>query len=238
MITLFRPWNCSPWIVDNNMFLTTLHSQLRLYFRRPSEFLNPLVFFAVVISLFPLGLGPTPSELTAAAPAVIWVATLLASLMSMDLMYREDFEDGTLDQVAVSNRPLVVYVAAKVTVHWLISGLPLVALIPFVGLVLYLPGSVILTVTTALLLVSPVLSLIGSIGAALTVGLPKGGLLVTLIVLPLYVPILILATTMADAALAEQSLAGFYYWLFAALFLALAAAPVTTAAALRISLDQ
>lgn len=220
------------------MFLATLKSYLRIQFRKPSEILNPLVFFAVVISLFPLGLGPSPDELRQAAPAIVWVAGLLSTLMSLDLMFRSDFDDGTLDQVAISGQPMILYVAAKVVAHWLMSGLPLVALIPLVGLVLFLPGSVILAMTIGLLLASPALSLIGSIGAALTVGLPKGGLLVTLLILPLYIPILILATAMANTALLGEPVMGYYYWLAAILLLSMALAPLASAAGLRISLDQ
>ena len=220
------------------MFLLTLKSHLRIHFRKPSEILNPLVFFAVVISLFPLGLGPSPDDLRAVAPAIVWIAALLATLMSLDLMFRGDFEDGSLDQIAISEQSMVSYVVSKVVIHWMISGLPLVALIPVVGLVLFLPAHVIGVMTTGLLLASLALSLIGSIGAALTVGLPKGGLLVTLLILPLYIPILILATAMAGAALLDEPVVGYFYWLAAILLLAAALAPLASAMALRISIDQ
>lgn len=220
------------------MFLALLQRDLKIHFRQPSEVLNPLVFFAVVISLFPLGLGPSPDELSKVAPAVIWIAALLATLMSLDVMFRGDFEDGSLEQVVISETSLFVYVLAKVTVHWIVSGLPLVLLMPFVGLALFLETEAIVMMTLALLLVSPTLSLLGAIGAALTVGLTRGGLLVTILILPLYVPVLILATSMTQSALLGADVAGFFYWLLAVLLLALGLAPIATAAAVRISVDQ
>lgn len=220
------------------MFLALLQRDLKIHFRQPSEVLNPLVFFAVVISLFPLGLGPSPDELSKVAPAVIWIAALLATLMSLDVMFRGDFEDGSLEQVVISETSLFVYVLAKVTVHWIVSGLPLVLLMPFVGLALFLETEAIVMMTLALLLVSPTLSLLGAIGAALTVGLTRGGLLVTILILPLYVPVLILSTSMTQSALLGADVAGFFYWLLAVLLLALGLAPIATAAAIRISVDQ
>ena len=220
------------------MFVTALKRDLVAQFRRPSAVLNPLVFFLVVLSLFPLGLGPSPEQLSAVAPAVIWIAALLATLMSLDLMFRDDFVDGSLDQLIASDQPLIGYVAAKVLVHWLFSGLPLVALLPVVGLVMFVDGTGILTMMLGLMLVSPSLSLLGAIGAALTAGLARGGLLITLLILPLYVPLLVFATAMTAAGIRGEETIGFVYWLAAALTLALGLAPLATIAALRVSVDQ
>ncbi len=221
-----------------NFFLATIARDVSIHLRRPAAFVNPLVFFLVVISLFPLGIGPSPDQLSLIAPGVIWVAALLATLMSMDLMFRSDYEDGTLEQVVLSGRSLVVFVVAKVCMHWLLTGLPLVLLTPLMGLVLYLetPGTVALSFS--LLLISPTLSLVGSIGAALTVGLPRGSLLVSILILPLYVPVLILGTAMVQAAGNGSDVTGYAYWLLAILLMALALAPLAAAASIRIATDQ
>lgn len=221
-----------------SFFVASVLRDLRVHFRKPSEVLNPLVFFAVVISLFPLGIGPSPEQLSLIAPGVVWVAALLATLMSMDLLFRSDYEDGSLEQVVLSGRSLVVFTLAKVFSHWLIAGLPLVVLMPVVGLVLFLEVEGIWTLALSLLLVSPSLSLIGSIGAALTVGLPRGGLLVTILILPLYVPVLILATAMVQAAVSGIDVTGYIYWLMAILLVATALAPIAAGSSLSLSVDE
>jgi heme exporter protein B len=215
-----------------------IRRDLLLHLRSLSDVLNPLVFFAVVISLFPLGLGPSPDQLAEVAPAVIWVAALLATLMSMDLMFRTDYEDGSLEQMIASGQPLLVLVLAKVSAHWLVSGLPLVLLMPVVGLVMFVDPAGIWAMAAALTLVSPTLSLLGAIGAALTVGLSRGGLLVTILVLPLYVPVMVLGTAMVQAALAGHDIDGYLYWLAAILMGAITLAPMATAASLRVSIEQ
>lgn len=221
-----------------SFFLSSVARDLRVHIRKPSEVLNPLVFFAVVISLFPLGIGPSPEQLSLVAPGIVWVAALLAALMSMDLLFRSDYEDGSLEQVVLSGQSLVVFTLAKVFAHWLIAGLPLVVLMPVVGLVLFLEVDGIWTLALSLLLVSPTLSLVGSIGAALTVGLPRGGLLVTILILPLYVPVLILATAMVQASVSGSDVTGYIYWLLALLLLALALAPLAAGASLQLSVDE
>ena len=221
-----------------NFYLRTLRRDLRIHLRGLSEVINPLVFFVVVISLFPLGLGPSPQQLSEVAPGVIWVAALLATLMSMDLMFRDDFSDGSLEQVVVSGQPLLVFVFAKVTAHWLISGLPLVLLVPVVGLVMFVDGDRLQAMVVTLLLVSPTLSLLGAIGAALTVSLARGGLLVSILVLPLYVPVLVLATAMVQTAGSEADTAGYLYWLLAALLASITLAPLAIAAGLRLAVDR
>jgi len=172
------------------------------------------------------------------APGVIWVAALLATLMAMDLMFRDDFSDGSLEQVVVSGQPLLVFVFAKVTAHWLISGLPLVLLVPVVGLVMFVDGDRLQAMVVTLVLVSPTLSLLGAIGAALTVSLARGGLLVSILVLPLYVPVLVLATAMVQAAGSEADTAGYLYWLLAALLASITLAPLAIAAGLRLAVDR
>lgn len=220
------------------LFLQVIKRDLLLHLRAPSDFLNPLVFFAVVISLFPLGLGPSPDQLAQVAPAVIWIAALLATLMSMELMFRADYEDGSLEQMLASGQPLLVIVLAKVSAHWLVSGLPLVLLMPVVGLVMFVDETGIWAMASALVMVSPTLSLLGAIGAALTVGLARGGLLVSILVLPLYVPVLVLATAMVQSALDGQAITGYVYWLAAILIAAMTLAPLATAASLRVSIEQ
>lgn len=218
--------------------VSAIGRDLRIYFRNLSDILNPMVFFIVVVSLFPLGVGPAPAQLAEIAPGVVWVAALLATLMSMELMFRSDFEDGTLDQLIVSGQSLIGYVLAKALGHWIVSGLPLLLLMPLVGIMMFVDTSGIWALSVSLLLVSPTLSLLGAIGAGLTVGLPRGGLLITILILPLYIPVLILATSMVGAAVQGSDVTGYVYWLAALMLGALALAPLATAAALRISADQ
>ncbi len=220
------------------MFLSILRKDLLLIFRTPSAVLNPLVFFIVVISLFPLGVGPSAELLQTIAPGVVWVAALLATMMSMDLMFREDFDDGSLEQYVASGQSVLVFVLAKAMVHWLVAGLPLVFLMPVIGLVMFLDVGGIWTLALSLLLVSPTLSLLGAIGAALSVGLPRGGLLVTILVLPFYVPVLVLATAMVQTAVSGGDVIGFVYWLLAILLFTLTFAPLATSAAVRLAADQ
>jgi len=166
------------------------------------------------------------------------VAALLATLMSMDSMFRSDFEDGSLEQVVLSEQSTFTFVLAKIVSHWLLSGLPLVLLMPLAALLLFLDEAGVWALTLSLLLVSPTLSLLGGIGAALTVGLPRGGLLVTILVMPLYMPVLVFATAMVHAAEAGSDTIGYVYWLLAILFGSLCLAPIATAAALNLATDQ
>lgn len=217
------------------MFFAAVRRDLVRHFRRPSQVLNPLAFFAVVTVLFPLGVGPDPGTLRTIAPGIVLAAALLASLMSLDSMFRDDDEDGSLEQVVVSGRPLAPFVLAKACAHWLASGLPLALLAPVAALTFRQdPGLAALS----LLLVTPTLSLVGAIGGALTLGLPRGGLLVTLIVLPLYTPLLIFAAAMAQAGAAGASVRGHAYWLAALALLAAALAPPAAAAAVRLAVDR
>ncbi len=220
------------------LLLRVVIRDLRLHLRATSEMLNPLVFFVVVVSLFPLGIGPEPERLAQIAPAVIWIAALLATLMSMDLMFSSDFADGSLEQMVTADQSLLVMVLGKVLSHWLVAGLPLILLSPIIGAAFYVEPAAILVMMLGLLLVTPVLSLLGAIGASLTVGLERGGLLVTILVLPLYVPLLVLAISMVQAAMLGDSVLGYVYWLLAALLAALSLAPLAVAAGLRVAVDQ
>ena len=215
--------------------LALVRRDLLLAYRHRSELLNPLLFFVIVVSLFPLGVSPESSVLRSMAPGVIWIAALLAILLSLDSLFRADFEDGTLEQILVSPHPLFVLVLAKVFTHWLVVGVPMVLFAPLLGLLMHLPDDSMPVLIQSLLLGMPILSLIGSIGTALTVGLRRGGVLLSLLVLPLYVPVLIFGATAVDAAGAGLDVSGHISLLAALLALALTLAPFATSAALRVS---
>jgi heme exporter protein B len=218
-------------------FFALLQRDLLLAFRHRGELVNPLLFFMIVVTLFPLGVTPEEALLRKMAPGVIWIAALLASLFSLDNMFRSDFDDGALEQIALSPHPLSVLVLAKVLAHWLVSGLPMLLMAPLLALFLALPEAAVRALEITLLVGTPLLSLIGAIGVALTVGLRRGGVLLTLLVLPLYIPVLIFATNAVSAAAAGLPVEGQLYFLAALLVLALTLAPLATAAALRISLS-
>jgi heme exporter protein B len=217
-------------------FLVMLRRDLMLAFRHRGEMANPLLFFVIVVSLFPLGVGPAPSVLSAIAPGIIWVAALLAAMLSLDSMFKSDFADGSLEQIALSHHPLSVLVLAKVLAHWLVTGLPLIVAAPLLGLLLYLPEAATPALIGSLALGTPVLSLIGAIGMGLTVGLKRGGVLLSLLVLPLYVPVLIFGALAVHDAGAGLEVAGHLYLLGALLVLSATLSPVATATALRISI--
>jgi len=181
-------------------FWGALKRDLLLSYRRKSDLVNPLIFFLMVATLFPLGVSPDPTFLADVAPGVVWVAALLATLLSMDSLFRSDFEDGTLEQILLSPQPLYLVVLAKVLAHWMLTGLPLTLLAPVLGVMLFLPGDGMWGLVLSLLLGTPTLSLIGAIGAALTVGLRKGGVLISLLVLPLYIPVLIFGSAAVQGA--------------------------------------
>ena len=169
----------------SSVFTLLLAREARLLFRRPAELANPLVFFAIVIALFPLAVGPETQLLQTISPGLVWVAALLAVLLSLDGLFRSDFEDGSLEQWVVSPHPLALLVLAKVLAHWAFSGLALVLLAPLLGLMLGLPLDTMPVLLISLLLGTPILSLLGAVGAALTVGLKRGGVLLALLLLPL-----------------------------------------------------
>lgn len=210
---------------------------LTLAMRRRQDVLTSLLFFVIVVTLFPLGVGPEPEMLQSIAPGVIWVAALLATLLSLDRMFAADLRDGTLEQMLLVPQPLTVLVLAKILSHWLVAGLPLVLLAPLLGLQLGLQGEEQRVLVLALLLGTPLLSLIGAIGAALTLGLRGGGVLIALLVLPLYIPALILGTGAVETQMSGLSPEAHLSLLGALLVLALFLAPWATAAALRIMID-
>ena len=210
---------------------------LLLAYRRRAEAANPLIFVLIVVALFPLGIGPTPQALARVAPGVVWVTALLASLLSTDMMFRADFDDGSLEQIARSPSPLYATALAKMAVHWLVSGLPIALMSPLVAGLLYLPAPAMPALLLSMLLGTVSLSLVGGIGAALTVGLRKGGLLLSLLVLPLYVPVLVFGSAAVDAAAAGLSWSAELAVLGGFALLAITLAPLAVSAALRINLD-
>lgn len=222
----------------SNVFSLLLVREARLLFRRPAELANPLVFFAIVVALFPLAVGPQSEQLRNLAPGLLWVAALLAVLLSLDGLFRSDLEDGSLEQWVVSPQPLALLVLAKVLAHWLFSGLTLVLLAPVLGLMLGLPTESLPVLMVSLLLGTPVLSLLGAVGAALTVGLKRGGLLLALLILPLYIPVLILGTGTLQAALQGLPTLGYLLWMASLAALAVTLTPFAIAAGLRISVGE
>ena len=190
------------------LFSAALRRDLMLSLRRKSELVNPLIFFLMVITLFPLGVSPEPGFLAQLAPGVLWVAALLATLLSMDSLFRSDFDDGSLEQLLLSPQPLFVVVLAKIAAHWMMTGLALTLVAPLIGVMLFLPSEGMPGLMLSLLLGTPTLSLVGAIGAALTVGLRKGGVLISLLVLPLYIPVLIFGTGAVQAAVTGLPIGG------------------------------
>ncbi|MCP4044167.1 MAG: heme exporter protein CcmB [Gammaproteobacteria bacterium] len=217
-------------------FYRMLGRDLTLAFRHRGEMANPLLFFVIVVSLFPMGVGPAPGTLAVIAPGVIWVAALLSAMLALDSMFRSDFDDGSLEQIALSHQPLSLLVLAKVLAHWLVSGLPLIIIAPLLGVLLYLPSEAMLVLVLSLALGTPILSLVGAIGMGLTVGLKRGGVLLSLLVLPLYIPVLIFGSLAVNDAAHGMQVTGHLLILGALLVLAVTLSPLATAAAIRISI--
>jgi len=216
---------------------TLVARDLLLAMRRKSDVATALLFFVIVASLFPLGIGAEPNQLRAIAPGVIWVAALLSSMLSLVRLFAGDHADGTLEQMLLGAAPLGVVVAAKALAHWIVSGLPLVLIAPVIALQYDVAGPLYAVLALSLLLGTPILSIIGAIGAALTLGLRGGGVLLSLLVLPLYVPVLIMGAGAVEMAAAGLSSAGQLLLLGAFLVVAAAFAPWAAAAALRISME-
>jgi heme exporter protein B len=210
---------------------------LVLAIRRPIEIGNPLLFFAMVVALFPLGLGPAPDQLAGFAPGILWIIALLSNLLTSDAVFRSDFDDGSLEHLLLSPQPLYLSVLAYIVAHWLITGMLLALVSPVFALMLNLPVAAIGALVLSLLLGTGVLSLLGGIGAALTVGLKRGGMLISLLILPLYMPVLIFGSAAVQAAIAGNSPGPFLALLGAMLSLSIALAPLAIAAGLRISVD-
>ena len=218
-------------------FIYLLRRDLTLAVRKRAEFANPLLFFILVITLFPLAVGAVPELLARIAPGIIWVAALLAAMLSLDSIFRSDFDDGTLEQLLMSAHPMPVLVLAKVCAHWLVTGVPLLLVSPLLAEMLGMPQAAQGILLLTILIGTPVLSLVGSIGVALTVGLPKGGIILSLLVLPLYVPVLIFASGAIEGAAGGQDVSAQIYMMLAFLFLSISLSPLATAAALRMSMS-
>ncbi|MFZ5528485.1 MAG: heme exporter protein CcmB [Pseudomonadota bacterium] len=220
-----------------SVLLAALRRDLLLSFRRRSDVLASLVFFVMVSTLFPLGVGPEKNTLRAMAPGVLWVAALLASTLALGRLFSPDLADGTLEQMALSSEPLALIVAGKVLAHWLVSGVPLVLLSPLLALQFDLAPQAIGVLSLSLLLGTPVLSLVGAVGAALTLGTRGGGVLLSLLILPLTIPVLIFGSGAVSAQASGLDPQAHLLLLGGLLAAALPLAPWATAAALRISLD-
>jgi heme exporter protein B len=220
-----------------NALLAVLRRDLLLAMRRKAEVLTALFFFVIVSSLFPLGIGPEPALLRKIGPGVLWVGALLATMLGLQRMFATDHADGTLEQMVLSSAPLPLLVAGKIAAHWVVSGLPVVVLAPVLGLQFDLDADSLVVLTLGLLVGTPVLSLLGAIGAALTLGVRGGGALLSLLVLPLYIPTLIFGAGAVQAQLAGQGAGGHLSLLGALLAVSLFFAPWATTAALRISLE-
>ena len=218
-------------------FFAIIRRDLVLALRRRSEIANPLLFFVLVITLFPLGIGAQPNLLAASAPGIIWVSALLAAMLSLDSLFRSDFDDGSLEQIVLSPHPTSILILGKILAHWLVTGLPLMMMAPLLAVFLGLPEPSIGILLLTLLLGTPVLSLIGAIGVALTVGLRRGGMILSLLVLPLYVPVLIFASNAVSMAGSGLPVTAQINILIAILLFTLVLAPWPTAAALRMSIN-
>jgi len=218
-------------------FQATLRRDLLIAYKRKNEVVNPFMFFLIVATLFPIGISPEPDRLSEIAAGVLWISTLLASLLAMDNLYRADYEDGSLEQLLLAPHSLYFMVLAKNLAHWLISGLPVVLVSPLIAYMLNLPAESFGTLFVTLLLGTPVLSLLGSIGVALTVGLGSRGLILAVITLPMSVPVLIAGTMAVQQTLNGASLAGYLAIMGAMLLASISLAPLASAAALRISVN-
>ena len=221
----------------NEAWIIVLKRDLLLAFRRRSDVATTLFFFLIVSSLFPLGIGPEAAVLSSIAPGVLWVAALLAGMISLTRLFAADFADGSLEQMLIAPQPLALLVLAKILAHWIVCGLPVVLLAPLIGLQYALPNESLLVLVWSLLLGTPALSLSGAIGAALTLGVRGSGLLVALLVLPLYIPVLIFGAGAVAASQHGMSAQAHLSLLAACSILALVLAPLATAAALRISVE-
>jgi heme exporter protein B len=218
-------------------FGLVVHRELRLSFRRPEQLLQPLVFFLIVTTLFPLGLNLQLSLLRDMSPGVLWVAALLSSLLSLDSLFKSDADDGTLEQLALCGRELTLIVVAKTLAHWLVTGVALVLVSPLVGIALGIPAAAFATMMLSLAVGTLTLSWLGAIGAALTVGLKRGNVLLSLIVLPLAMPLLIFGAGATDRAISGESTAGALYFLAALCVFTCTLAPFAATAALRITIE-
>ena len=220
-----------------SMFRWIVARDLTLAWRRRADVLSTLFFFVIVVSLFPLGIGPETNLLRLIAPGVVWVAALLASMLSLGRVFANDYQDGTLEQMLLTPQPLYLVVLGKILAQWLVSEVPLVLIAPLIGVQFDLAPDALRILLVSLLIGTPILSLIGSIGEALTLGLRGGGVLIALLILPLYIPVLIFGAGAVDASISGMSPQANLYLLAAFLVVSLVFAPWATSAALRISLE-
>jgi len=220
-----------------NAFVQIVRKELIGAFRQQSDILNPIWFFVIVVTLFPLGIGTDPALLARIAPGIIWVAALLAALLSFERLFKDDYIDGSLEQMMLAPHPLTWLVSAKICAHWLLTGLPILLVSPLLAVFLSLETNTFWALFLTLLIGTPILSLLGAIGVALTVGLRKGGVLLSLIMLPLSIPILIFSTMAIDAATFGQPYIGMLALLGAMLVAAITLAPFAIAASLRVSVS-
>ncbi|MGI9319717.1 MAG: heme exporter protein CcmB, partial [bacterium] len=201
------------------------------------DMLQPVLFFIIVVSLFPLSVTPDPVLLMQTGPGIIWVAALLATLLALDGIFRPDYEDGTLEQLVLSPHPLSLLVLAKTLAHWLVTGLPLIIVAPLLGVLMQLPANAIMVLCAALLLGTPALSLVGAVGVGLTVGIRKSGVLLSLVILPLYVPVLIFGAGAVQATMISVDPVPHLLLLASFSLFSLAVCPVASATALKISVN-
>lgn len=217
--------------------LGIIRRDILIVFRRRADAMTTVFFFVIVTSLFPLGIGPEPAVLRMIAPGVLWVAALLSCLLSLGRLFTPDYQDGTLEQLVLVPQPLTVLVMAKVAAHWLLSGLPLVVLSPVLGVQYGLTGDALGILVLSLLLGTPTLSLIGAIGAALTLGVRGGSVLVAILALPLFIPVLIFGAGAVSNHVAGIGAEASLSLLGACLLLAIVLAPWATSAALRLTVE-
>ncbi|MDX1302326.1 heme exporter protein CcmB [Photobacterium sp.] len=220
-----------------NAISQVIRRELLIAFRRQADVFNPLWFFIIVITLFPLGIGPEPGLLARIAPGIVWVAALLAALLSLERLFRDDYVDGSLEQMLLMPTPLSILALAKMIAHWLLTGVPLLVISPLLAILLSLDWATWKAVVLTLLIGTPTLSFLGAIGVALTVGLRKGGVLLSLLILPLYIPVLIFATSAIDAASLGMPYNGQLALMGAMLVGSATLAPFAVAASLRISVN-
>ncbi|NKB61098.1 MAG: heme exporter protein CcmB [Gammaproteobacteria bacterium] len=218
-------------------FVALLKRDLMVSYRHLGELMHPVIFFLIAVSLFPLAINPDPVFLQTIGSGIIWVAALLSTMLALDNLFRADYDDGTLEQLLLSPHPISVLVLAKVIGHWLVTGLPLIIIAPLLGVMLNLSDSAYVALLASLALGTPTMSLIGGIGVALTVGIRRNGILLTLLVMPLFIPILIFGASAVEAASMQLPFSGQLYLLAAMLVFSLSLAPLTIATSLKISLN-
>ena len=220
-----------------NIFVLTMTRDLKMALRNPASFLNPLMFFVISISLFPIAISPEAQTLSSIAPGIIWVITMLSVLLSLNSLFHYDYDSGVLEQMVISHHSLPLILLAKTLAHWMLSGLPIIILSPFLGMALFINTEGIYILVLTLIIATPCLSLIGSIGASLVVGIKNSGMLLSLLILPLFIPILIFATSAVSQSQSNLPIDGQLYFLGFILILSLLITPFLSALSLKISLE-